>query len=35
VAQLTGGQGGEPPPSGKLNVKTGTPLVDILIFSIP
>jgi len=28
-----GGPGGEPPP-GKLNVKTGPPLVDILIFSI-
>ena len=27
------GQGGEPPPV-KLNVKTGPPLVDILIFSI-
>jgi len=29
-----GGQGGEPPPLGKLNVKTGPPSVDISIFSI-
>jgi len=30
-----GGQGGEPPPpSGKLNIKIGLSLADILIFSI-
>jgi len=35
VSDVTdGGQGGDSPPLGKLNIKTGPPLVDILIASL-